>query len=311
MNTTTLNESRDENARLTEAAYLVDRALLLHLWEKTDGSFGYAVFDKQTGKKTMEGKIGQDILRNEIDFTHNPLAAARMLAIRETGLNGVEMARVGLTFLKKFPTSDVYRRAIWEPDTLPKNDIRFINSGYDELFRIPDGGTIQVEYPDRTFSARCEYIDDYHAYIGGEVYHICQFAEILERSGGACRPEPMLETERAAWKIGWRTYLTVARGTNCWDYHLYDEKFHETRSDKLEIAGCSISKARNMILAESKLARRSMTPESFELLTEKAAIRAQEAKAEKRESVQSQLSSLNSGEREHAAPERKQNEPSL
>ena len=166
-----------------EAVYLVDRSSLLHLKEVQGGDFEYAVFDRQTKEKTAEGTITADAIGEEIEPPQGLLSAARALAVREAGLDGFEAAQVGLTSLARFPASDIYRRTIWEPETLPKDDIRFINSGYDEQFRIPDGGTIQVEYPDRTFSAKCEYIDDYHTYVGSEVYHICQFAEVLERGG--------------------------------------------------------------------------------------------------------------------------------
>ena len=130
---------------------------------------------------------------------------------------------------------------------------------------------IEVEYPDRTFSARCEYIDDYHAYIGTEVYHMCQFAEILERGGGKCRPEPLLDAERAAWKIGWNAHLVVECGAGCWDYKLFDEKFNVTKSGELEVVGCSINEVRDMILTENKLGSRSMTPTDYGLLMAKAA----------------------------------------
>ena len=222
------------------------------------------------------------------------------------------MAQVGLTSLKDFRDSDIRRRSIWEPETLPKDDIRFINSGYEEQFRIPDGGTIQVEYPDRTFSAKCEYIDDYHTYVGSEVYHICQFAEVLERGGGVCRPEPVLDAEQAAWKIGWNAYLAVECGAGHWDYHLYDEKFNETKSGELEVVGCSINEVRDMVLFENKLERRSMTPTDHGMLMEKAAMREQEAQAEKRESVLGQLSALKSGQKDKPspAPEKKHREES-
>ena len=259
-----------------EAVYLVDRAVLLHLKEVQGGDFEYAVFDKQTREKVTGGRIIEDNVLDSIDPTHDHLAAARDEAIEAAGLDGIEVAQVGLTSLKNFPMSDIYRRSIREPDTLPKNDLRFINSGYDEQFRIPDGGTIQVEYPDRTFSVRCEYIDDYHAYVGSEVYHMCQFAEILERGGGACRPEPVLDAEQAAWKIGWSAYLAVECGAGYWDYKLLDEKFNETKSGNLEVVGCSINEVRDMILAENKLRSRSMTPTDYGLLMEKAAQMGQE-----------------------------------
>ena len=300
-----------------EAVYLVDRSSLLHLKEVQGGDFEYTVFDKQTKQKTAEGKISLDDVLDGIDPTHDHLAAARAAAIGAAGLQsgplgGSDVAQVGLTSLKDFRDSDIRRRSIWEPETLPKDDIRFINSGYEEQFRIPDGGTIQVEYPDRTFSAKCEYIDDYHTYVGSEVYHICQFAEVLERGGGVCRPEPVLDAEQAAWKIGWNAYLAVECGAGHWDYHLYDEKFNETKSGELEVVGCSINEVRDMVLFENKLERRSMTPTDHGMLMEKAAMREQEAQAEKRESVLGQLSALKSGQKDKPspAPEKKHREES-
>ena len=300
-----------------EAVYLVDRSSLLHLKEVQGGDFEYTVFDKQTKQKTAEGKISLDDVLDGIDPTHDHLAAARAAAIGEAGLQsgplgGSDVAQVGLTSLKDFRDSDIRRRSIWEPETLPKDDIRFINSGYDEQFRIPNGGKIEVEYPDRTFSARCEYIDDYHTYVGSEVYHICQFAEVLERGGGVCRPEPVLDAEQAAWKIGWNAYLAVECGAGHWDYHLYDEKFNETKGGELEVVGCSINEVRDMVLAENKLGSRSMTPTDYGMLMDKAAMREQEAQAEKRESVLGQLSALKSGQKDKPspAPEKKHREES-
>ena len=300
-----------------EAVYLVDRSSLLHLKEVQGGDFAYTVFDKQTRQRTAKGKISLDDVLDGIDPTHDHLAAARAAAIGEAGLQsgplgGSDVAQVGLTSLKDFRDSDIRRRSVWEPETLPKDDIRFINSGYEEQFRIPDGGTIQVEYPDRTFSAKCEYIDDYHTYVGSEVYHICQFAEVLERGGGVCRPEPVLDAEQAAWKIGWNAYLAVECGAGHWDYHLYDEKFNETKGGELEVVGCSINEVRDMVLAENKLERRSMTPTDHGMLMEKAAMREQEAAVEKRESVLDQLSALKSGQKDKPspAPEKKHREES-
>lgn len=300
-----------------EGVYLVDRSSLLHLKEVQGGDFEYTVFDKQTKEKTAEGKISLDDVLDGIDPTHDHLAAARAAAIGEAGLQsgplgGSDVAQVGLTSLKDFRDSDIRRRSVWEPETLPKDDIRFINSGYEEQFRIPDGGTIQVEYPDRTFSAKCEYIDDYHTYVGSEVYHICQFAEVLERGGGVCRPEPVLDAEQAAWKIGWNAYLAVECGAGHWDYHLYDEKFNETKGGELEVVGCSINEVRDMVLAENKLGSRSMTPTDYGMLMEKAAMREQEAAVEKRESVLGQLSALKSGQKDKPspAPEKKHREES-
>jgi hypothetical protein len=71
-----------------------------------------------------------------------------------------------------------------------EHSIRFITTDYEELFRIPDGGTVLVTFPDRQFAEKCSYIDDYHMKIGSTIYHICQYAEILKQNGGRCEPEP-------------------------------------------------------------------------------------------------------------------------
>lgn len=70
--------------------------------------------------------------------------------------------------------------------------IRFIDPAYKELFRIPDGGQIQILREgcapiDRT----CRYIDDYHVEVGNgwdSPFHICQFAEQMERCRNTVLP---------------------------------------------------------------------------------------------------------------------------
>ena len=70
-------------------------------------------------------------------------------------------------------------------------DIRFIDSHYKDLFRLPDGGSIRITFSDGESAVRkCSYIDEYHTLIGNNVFHICQFAELMERNGSTYKPEP-------------------------------------------------------------------------------------------------------------------------
>ena len=69
-------------------------------------------------------------------------------------------------------------------------DIRFIDSRYKELFRIPNGGCVKINLNNGgKLLGKCKYIDDYHFTLTqagrmyGETYHIRQFAEINERNG--------------------------------------------------------------------------------------------------------------------------------
>ena len=65
-----------------------------------------------------------------------------------------------------------------------ENSIRFIDSGYNEKFRVNDGEKILIHTRNGTTLEReCKYIDDYHTQIGSDVFHICEFAELCERNG--------------------------------------------------------------------------------------------------------------------------------
>lgn len=68
--------------------------------------------------------------------------------------------------------------------------IRFIDSNYNALFYVPDGGNVVLTYSDGEKAVRpCKYIDEYHTQVGHNVFHICQFAEVMERNGTSYAPE--------------------------------------------------------------------------------------------------------------------------
>ncbi len=67
--------------------------------------------------------------------------------------------------------------------------IRFIDPHYKELFRIPDGGQIRILREDGTHTDWiCRYIDDCHVEVGNSLFHICQFAEQMERNNNKVIP---------------------------------------------------------------------------------------------------------------------------
>jgi hypothetical protein len=71
--------------------------------------------------------------------------------------------------------------------------IQFINSDYKELFRIPDGGYITITRDDgEQLIRKCTYHGECHVDVGSNTYHICEFAERMERNGStyAACPEP-------------------------------------------------------------------------------------------------------------------------
>lgn len=70
-----------------------------------------------------------------------------------------------------------------------RKGIRFITSNYEELFRIADGDRILVTAATGVKSEYiCRYIDEYHVEVGKNLYHICEFAELLEKTGASYKP---------------------------------------------------------------------------------------------------------------------------
>lgn len=70
-----------------------------------------------------------------------------------------------------------------------EHSIRFIDSEYNEKFRISDGERILIHTRNGgTMEREYRYIDDYHTKIGLNIYHICEFAELCEKNGHTVEP---------------------------------------------------------------------------------------------------------------------------
>ncbi len=67
--------------------------------------------------------------------------------------------------------------------------IRFIKPDYTTLFRIEDFDKVRITfYNGDSVDYTCRYIDEYHVEVGSNLYHICQFAEIMQRNGNKVIP---------------------------------------------------------------------------------------------------------------------------
>lgn len=257
-----------------EALYLVDNQIYLHLKETTGrAGFAYETFDNATGTAEYAGLIPYaDMLDNPI---RNPLACARVMAIQEIGLDGIVVAGVALRTLERLKDARAaYRRS--HMDEPEERSIRFITSNYDELFRLPDGGKVRIEYPDQSFIAPCTYIDDYHAQIGGEVYHICQFAELLERGKGKASPEPEMLQDQAAWQLAHREYLSIRATEGGWEYSIYDKSFGEEDDGQIDLKKITILECRDMILQDRGWQNRTLVELDYSMVEDRAADVAEE-----------------------------------
>jgi hypothetical protein len=73
---------------------------------------------------------------------------------------------------------------------------RFIDTNYRTLFELEDGDKVRITYPDgKTVDSTVQGCgDEYHIRLDGRVYHICQFAEIMEHNG--CVYAPTVRTDK-------------------------------------------------------------------------------------------------------------------
>ncbi len=95
-----------------------------------------------------------------------------------------------------------------------KKEIRFIDSHYRELFRIPDGESIVISYGDgKKLEKECTFLDEYHTQIGNACFHICEFAECMESIGATYQParEP-IKQQTAIGRSADMTKSTKSRG---------------------------------------------------------------------------------------------------
>lgn len=170
-------------------------------------------FDEVESRKTDEFKAEFDEVINALRFdeTYGGLLSSRS-AMQKYGRNQPDSAFQGnytteygfridtgsfAYLLRCIPVKGDYNFYCWcfEAKWLDRHlkqaerGIRFIDPNYKELFRIPDGDKIRILRSDGTQAdCTCRYIDECHLEVGNSLYHICQFAEIMERNGSTVIP---------------------------------------------------------------------------------------------------------------------------
>lgn len=153
----------------------------------------------------------------------------------------------------------------------PENkEICFIDSRYHDLFRVPDGGCVQIRYPDETVIKPCKFIDEYHTQVGYNVFHICQFAELMERNGAAYMAEPEIMGEEAAWKVGKDRILAVQTCEDGYDYTLFDENYNDIDGGQIDNPDMTMLEVRRDILESYGLEYKELRAMVYEDVMEQA-----------------------------------------
>ena len=177
---------------------------------KNGAEFYSSFFDLMESLKTDTFRADIDSVVNAMRETGGPLrdryAMASFCGLRESaafkGNIGTEYAfRVDTAqfsyMLRCNPSPHDYNFYIWcyQRTSLEmhmasaQRGIRFITPDYREKFRIQDGDQIRIRYADGEIKdQRCRFIDDYHLEVGNNLFHICEYAERLERSGASVIP---------------------------------------------------------------------------------------------------------------------------
>lgn len=224
-----------------EYAYHINNQILLYQ-AYTDDGIEYTIFDAQTKKKIDGGVLPKEKL------VDNPVCNAIQCAVIVGDVCSI--AQVSLLMLESFKESGIHSRQIWNPETLPSEDIRFIDSHYNDLFKLPNGGFIQVDYPDETVIKKCTAIGSHHTKVGYNTFHIREFAECMEKRGATYQPEPEIMGDEAAWKLGKDKYLAIrfSDADECYYFSLLNENSEVLDGGVLERTDLSMLEARANIL---------------------------------------------------------------
>ena len=253
-----------------EAVYLINDNKYLHL-RKNGVGVGFATYKRMNGELLESGQVSEMNLPPD---GRNALSAARnwyMFVLSDAPCKAIQ--RESVQILESIPNTGIDRRRIWKPETF-QPDIRLINSHYDDIYRIPDGGVIQIDFSDNSsFTARVQRLDDCHFDLGGlgDVYHICQFAEIMERNGSTAYPEIQTQDDTGAWKLGSKGYIAIQSTDEGWDYTIYNSDYSIMDGGQLDAPELTIQEAREQILEAHHMEKGQRTLQDYDLVMDKVA----------------------------------------
>lgn len=126
-----------------------------------------------------------------------------------------------------------------------------------------------MNFRDHAVLKRCFYVDEYHAKICGVVYHICQFAEMMEKGNVTYNPEVESDEWQQAWKVGKNNFLVLQTCDDGYDYTVYDNHYKEIDGGQLDMPELSMLEARDIILEDFDLKQQDLSVENCDDILEK------------------------------------------
>ena len=141
-------------------------------------------------------------------------------------------------------------------------------------YRVLNHGVIQVDRSDgSSYTARVEHLDDYHFDLGeyGNVYHICQFGDMMERTGSTAYPEIQTQDEQGAWELGGKGYLAIQSCEDGWDYTLYHSDYSVMDGGQIDAPELTIQEVREQILEAHHMEKGRRVLKDYDLIMDKVA----------------------------------------
>lgn len=243
-----------ENTGAKEAVFLINGSRFLHLREAGQ-DVGYATYDFVSKKQVENGLILYKNLRPDGKYKMETARNWYLYEIFDGEITSLQ--REGISILDQFPESGVHKRMIWGDKTLPTNDVRIINSHNDDLYMVPDGGILQIDFPDGyTFTSTVKYVDDSHLTLGGVGWplHVWEFRQIYQDA--SVYPELLTNYDKAVWRFALDArYVSIHSCDDGWEYAIYTWDRKTLFCGNIAAPELTIEEAREEILIEHHLER--------------------------------------------------------
>ena len=145
----------------------------------------------------------------------------------------------------------------------------------------------------RSFTAKLEHLDDYHFDMGGlgNVFHICQFADVMGRNHADFYPEIQTQDNQGAWELGGKGYIAIQSCDDGWDYTLYHSDFSVMDGGQVDAPELTIQEVREQILEAHHMEKGRRLLQDYDFVMDRAA-EAEELGANNRPSTLEKLASL-------------------
>ena len=125
----------------------------------------------------------------------------------------------------------------------------------------------------------------------GNVFHICQFAEVMERNHADFYPEIQTQDEQAAWELGGKGYLAIQSCEDGWDYTIYHSDYSVMDGGQLDAPELTIQEAREQILEAHHMEKGRRLLQDYDAVMDKVA-EAEELSVDHRPSTLEKLAEL-------------------